>query len=313
MTTTLTPFNPPKAYEPKNTDTLKSTRHTVVEAKLDGVRGLIHCTPSGVHIFSRNKNKDGNYSQFQDNLPHIRDNPKLIALGKVGYTILDCEIIAPVDDDTLGNTMSIIGALPEKAISVQDKIGKAYLMLFDIVRYKGNDITNLPWSTRRETLKLVGIGDYINIIDSTISASEADRRAMTKALLDVGFEGVVLKDPSAGYNDSRAWLKHKERTTIDAQIIGWTPGKGKYSNNIGALKTAVLGKDNKLKFLCTVSPGTDTKRKELYDRFLPLTEKQITALNMIVEIEGQQITKDNSIRHPRILRYREDKSQPNKL
>ena len=307
-------FEPPKAYEPKNVDTLLSERHTILEPKLDGVRGIIHCHPEdGIIILSRNKNKDGAYSQFQDNIPHIRDHQTLKDLSKAGYTILDCEVLAPVDDDTLGNTMSIIGALPAKAIEVQEKIGLAYVTLFDVVTYKGVKVDGCTWRFRRKLLDEIVLDAYIQRIHYYEKTTVADKRKLAKELIQHGYEGVVLKDPSAGYKDSRAWLKHKERTTIDAQIIGWTPGKGKYSNNIGALKTAVLGKDNKLKFLCTVSPGTDTKRKELYDRFLPLTEKQITALNMIVEIEGQQITKDNSIRHPRILRYREDKSQPNRL
>ena len=46
---------------------------------------------------------------------------------------------------------------------------------------------------------------------------------------------------------------------------------------------------------------------------MPLTIEQITNLKMIVEIEGQQITKDKSMRHPRILKYREDLSKPNTL
>ena len=308
-------FEPPKAYEPKNVDTLLSERHTILEPKLDGVRGIIHCHPKdGIIILSRNKNKAGEYSQFQDNVPHIRENKILKDLSKEGYTILDCEVLAPVDDDTLGNTMSIIGALPAKAIEVQLNIGLAYVTLFDVVRFKDTDVSEKPWRKRRKLLETIPTtSEFIKRILYYERDSVDAKRELAKALIKKGYEGVVLKDPNAAYNASRAWLKHKERTTIDAQVIGYTPGKGKYNNNIGALKTAVLGKDNKLKFLCTVSPGTDAKRKELYDQFLPLTEKEITALNMIVEIEGQQITKDNSIRHPRILRYREDKSQPNKL
>ena len=307
-------FEPPKAYEPKNADTILSERHTILEPKLDGVRGIIHCHPKdGIIVLSRNKNKAGEYSQFQNNIPHIRDHQTLKALSKEGYTILDCEVLAPVDDDTLGNTMSIIGALPAKAIEVQQKIGLAYLTLFDVVRFKGTDVSEEPWRKRRKLLETIPTDEFLKHIPYYTRSSVDSRRKLAKELIQKGYEGVVLKDPYATYNASRAWLKHKERTTIDAQVIGYTYGKGKYNNNIGALKTAVLGPDNKLKFLCTVSPGTDAKRKELYDQFLPLTEKQITALNMIVEIEGQQITKDNSIRHPRILRYREDKSQPNRL
>ena len=313
---TIQQFEPPKAYEPKDVDTLLSIKHSIIEPKLDGVRGIIHCTPTGVFILSRRVNKDGAYSQFQDNVPHLRDHPTLVALGKAGYTILDSEILAPVDDDTLGNTMSIIGAKPEKAIATQEKIGKAYIVLFDVIEYIGKDLRKTAWRTRRLYLNAIELDEknkYIRIIPYIENPIVDQRRKIATDYINNGYEGVVLKNPDAGYFDSRAWLKHKERTTIDAQVIGWVEGKGKYINHVGALKTALLNDKKELQFLCTVAPGTDAKRKELYDKFLNLSDAQITALNMIVEIEGQQMTKDKSIRHPRILRYREDRSTPNKV
>jgi ATP-dependent DNA ligase len=36
-------------------------------------------------------------------------------------------------------------------------------------------------------------------------------------------------------------------------------------------------------------------------------------LRIIIEIEGQNWTKDYRIRHPRIVRYRPDRSDPNKV
>ena len=313
---TLKQFEPPKAYEPKDKDTLLSTQHSIIEPKLDGVRGIIHCTPTGVYILSRRVNKDGVYTQFQDNVPHLRDHPTLVTLGKAGYTILDSEILAPVDSDTLGNTMSIIGAKPEKAIETQKKIGNAYIVLFDVIEFKGKDLRKFTWRARRlhlNTIELDEKNNYIRRIPYVENNFIEQRRTIAANYIKDGYEGVVLKNPEAEYFASRAWLKHKERTTIDAQIIGWVEGKGKYVNHVGALKTAILNDKKELQFLCTVAPGTDAKRKELYDKFLNLSDTQITALKLIVEIEGQQMTKDKSIRHPRILRYREDRSTPNRI
>ncbi len=313
---TLKQFEPPRAYEPKDKDTILSTQHSIIEPKLDGVRGIIHCTPDGVFILSRRVNKDGAYTQFQDNVPHLRDHATLVTLGKAGYTILDSELLAPVDDDTLGNTMSIIGAKPEKAIETQKKIGNAYIVLFDVIEFKGKDIRKYAWRARRLYLNEIELDEknkYIRRIPYVENTIIEQRRTIAANYIKAGYEGVVLKNPEAGYFDSRAWLKHKERTTIDAQITGWIPGKGKYANNIGALKTSILNSKNELQFLCTVAPGTDAKRSALYNRFINLSEEKITALKLIVEIEGQQMTKDKSIRHPRILRYREDRSTPTKV
>ena len=111
-------FEPAKAYDRvgsyKGDDVINSPRHVIIEPKLDGVRAIVHCTPEGVFITTRRKNKAGQYSQFQDNVPHLRDHLLLTQLGQEGYTIFDAEVIAPVDDDTLATTMGIVGAHPER-------------------------------------------------------------------------------------------------------------------------------------------------------------------------------------------------------
>ena len=176
-------FEPPKAYEPKDVDTLLSLKHSILEPKLDGVRGIIHCTPTGVFILSRRVNKDGEYSQFQDNVPHIRDHPTLVALGKAGYTVLDSEILAPVDDDTLGITMGIIGSKPEKAISPTRKNRKSLCFaLFDVVHYKGKDLTKTTWTERYKILETVPVDDYLKRVAHKISTDIVQRTSNSSRL-----------------------------------------------------------------------------------------------------------------------------------
>ena len=242
---TIKTFEPPKAYDKKNKDVILSTKHTIVEPKLDGVRALIHCTPTGVFIFSRRKNKDGEYNQFQDNIPHIRDHPWLISLGKAGYTVLDSELLAPTDDNTLGNTMTIVGSLPPRALQMQEEIGKAYVMLFDVISHKGTSYEKSTWRARRKILETIPTDTYIRCIPYTEVTDTDKKRTQILSYMEHGYEGAVLKNPEATYFESQAWLKHKEKTTIDAQVIGWIPGKGKYLNSIGSLKVAITDKENK--------------------------------------------------------------------
>ncbi len=58
-------------------------------------------------------------------------------------------------------------------------------------------------------------------------------------------------------------------------------------------------------------PGDDAFRDDLYRRLYPLTTGEIIRLNLIVELEGQGFAKEYRIRHPRIIRWRHDRSEPN--
>ena len=311
-------FEPAKAYDRvgkyKENEIFNSPNHTTLQPKLDGVRCIIHCTPEGIFLTTRRKNKQGEYSQFQDNVPHIRDHVLLNKIGKVGYTIFDGEIIAPVDDDTLAITMGIVGSLPEKAIAHQEEYGYAYLSLFDVVHWNNKDVSNLTQKDRYDLLKKIPQDDIIKIIVTGNFKSSKKRKHIADKIVKLGYEGIILKDPQATYFSSRAWLKWKEKVSFDVLLTGWELGAagGRYSHTLGALKVSVI--DNatgELREVARVIPGDDDVRDALFRALDGLDDKEILHLYQVIELEGQTWTKDGRIRHPRILRYRSDRSEPN--
>ena len=314
----LRQITPAKAYDKIRSlsgDALLTTdTHTIIQPKFDGARAIVHCLEDGsVYVTSRRKNKQGQYNQFQDNIPHIRDHKVLKALGRKGYTILDAEIIAPVDDDTLAITMGIVGSLPEKAIAKQEEIGYAVLYIFDTMQWHSIDTVDAPLTERMKLIKRIKTDDYIKITPSK-NVTANTRKKVAKGYLDAGLEGAILKDPNAGYNSSRAWLKWKERTTVDVLITGWEKGAkgGKYAKTLGAFKVSVIdGATNKLREIAKVVPGDDETREKHYKILNGMSNKKIREMAAVVELEGQSWTKDGRIRHPRIIRYRLDRSDPN--
>ena len=305
-------FKPPKAYEIDDWDSPKTRLHTVVERKLDGVRAIVHCLEDGtVKITSRRINKDGEYSPLEDKLPHLRDSETLKNLGLRGYTILDGELTAQVDRDVLQHTMSIVGSSSEKAIARQLESGNLVLNVFDTAMWYGEEVYNLELLQRKRFLTFDE--EFIKAVPWETLHSQNARRAKVEEFIAAGFEGAILKHPRSEYFSGLAWIKVKESTTVDAQVTGWIKGAGKFEGSLGSLVCCVTNEDGDLVKCCSVSPGTDEKRAELYTQLYLLTEDQIKGLTLIVELEAQGWSTQGGLRHPRILRWRPDRSEPNRV
>lgn len=102
-----------------------------------------------------------------------------------------------------------------------------------------------------------------------------------------GYEGFILKK-----SHLEGWYKLKLEETLDLKVTGIKPGNGKYLGMCGALLCDHNGVE------IAVSGMTDEERKNI-------SEKDI---GRIVEIKYQHITKAGSLRHPRFVRWRDDKA-----
>ena len=309
MTSSARPdyFEPPNSKELPKGSLAEIPRHVLCEPKLDGVRALAHCLPDGsVVIKSRRLNKAGEYSSLEDKVPHVRRHAVLCALGLQGYTVFDGELIAPVERDSLTATMSVLGSNPDKAIARQDEIGELRYYVFDVAYWKGEDVTNKTLRERRALFSNYFSTGPVVGMPQTYIKSDSGRLEYLEAFISAGGEGIMFKDPDSKYFDRKGWVKVKGTTTVDAIVTGWVPGKGKYEGTIGALKvSATDGATGELRELCTVAPGTDETRRWLFES---LGVDGLDHLELVVELEAQAWTTGGKLRHPRIVRYRKDKT-----
>ena len=308
-------FTPPSLAEWRSWTPEKSPRHTIVEPKYDGVRAVVHCHPEeGVVIHTRRTNKDGVHSRLEAKVPHLMQMPFLLELAQNGYTVLDGELTANVKRDCLSATMSVVGAHYTTAIKVQQNKGPLRLTIFDVSRWHGESVAEMPLRERKQLLESVPHTPILWPIASSQEPDPAIRQAMLDSYLSEGYEGAVFKNPDSGYFDWGAWIKRKERTTVDALVTGWHWGGGKYSGTIGSLLCSVVdGASGKLRCICSVSPGTDAQRHDLFQRISELDRAAIANLGIVVELEAQGWSVGGGLRHPRVLRYRTDRDAPNKV
>jgi ATP-dependent DNA ligase len=123
-------------------------------------------------------------------------------------------------------------------------------------------------------------------------------------------EGVMIKDPDAPYEKkkSRAWMKLKAEETEDLEIVDAEPGAvgTKYEDCLGALVVDRAGVRVK------VGGGfSDEERVQLWKDYQHDTAKSAAIepllLGRLVEVEFHEVTPDGSLRHPRFVRFRDDK------
>lgn len=323
----LTEFDPAKAYDKGDLpaklgdDPIKVASASWYEPKRDGARAILHFTQNGIRFTGRRRNASGEFSEWADNVPHLRD----IAFpdSMIGM-VLDAEIVVELvpgskATGTLGATMSVVGASSATAIETQQKFGRAHVYVFDAIFGRGGvDLRKLPLTQRRETVEeAVSALDstYIHAMEYVILHDQNERRAFFATQLENNHEGCVAKNPNAAYGERYSWLKVKQEVTIDVIVVGFDFGKkgGKHANTVGALCVAVLTPDHQLVEVVNLVPGTDEKRAELKKLFdaTQTSGATIESLGMVIEVEAQGWTKENRLRHARIVRFRPDRSAPN--
>ena len=163
--------------------------------------------------------------------------------------------------------MSVIGSGAECAVAYQEEHGWADLVLFDCVMFKGSDISMLPLLDRRRYAAQIEYTAHLYNVEYSVMPYGGIMKA-AEAYIKEGLEGAVLKNPSATYFQSKAWLKYKKAFTIDGLVTGFVPGKGKHTGQVGALKVSVINfETQKVQEICSVAPGTDNERREWGEYF----------------------------------------------
>lgn len=275
-----------------------------VEEKFDGARYLMYVTSEQNRFFSRRTgvNTNGAPVEKTDRLPHLANNK----IKHEWYdTIIDGEILAPNKD--FGSAMSVIGSLPQRALEIQQQNGFLIYQMFDILRCAGEDVTSLPLYARR--LMLIEFAKSIELSTGNPSfkltrSTVKNKLAIYKKIVSLGGEGVMLKYNYAPYAPGKRspfWVKVKKQITVDAVIMGYEMGKGKFNQQV--IGNIVFGglKNGKLVKWGTAAGLTQELINEI-------TANPDAYLLRVVEIECQEILPSGKVRHPRFLRFRPDKN-----
>jgi len=285
------------AHDSANHESKVSGRK-LIEVKLDGVRVITIVYPSGrVDQFSRNGKELVNF-------PHVKEQLAKVAQGFTEPMVLDGEIMS-------GTFQDLMKQIHRKSSA---KANDAVLNLFDALPLsqfeQGESATTQE--QRSEWLKAWFDANETALPNVTVVAQETvdlDTEAGQERYKEInalaikgGYEGIMLKDPSAGYKCKRsvAWLKLKPFIEVSLTVVAVEEGTGKNVGRLGAL--VCEGDDDGRRILVNVGSGfTDDQRIDYWNNREEVVHK-------VSEVRADAITQNQdgtySLRFPRFLRFR---------
>lgn len=180
------------------------------EVKWDGMRVLVEVGADAVRLWSRNEN------DVTVSFPELREPPF------PGHeALLDGEVVALADGvptfDALAGRMHVGSA--SRALTLS-RTNPVTLLVFDLLRLDGEDLTGQPLEVRRARLESLGIDHPRWQVPPTYD----DGPMLLAATEQQGLEGVVSKRLSSTYHPgrrSRDWLKFPHRPTGSYVVGGW--------------------------------------------------------------------------------------------
>jgi bifunctional non-homologous end joining protein LigD len=275
------------------------------EVKYDGYRLFACKAGPDVRLYTRHANN------WTDRFRPVTD---AVAALKVRECVIDGE--ACVVDE---HGRPSFGALQEWLAGASQNARIAYAA-FDLLWLDGRDLRRETIEVRRELLEklLEGQGPPLTYSRS-VSGDVAD---LLRSAREAGLEGLMAKRKGSHYVAGRStqWVKLRFDRRQDCAIAGWIPLSGS-EEDVGALLLGVVDGGN-LVFAGRVGTGFDTRtRRDLAKRIGTEPENVPTVAgapkikdahwvkpSLVCECAFAEWTRDGSMRQPRYLGLREDKT-----
>ena len=278
----------------------KVTGKKLIEVKLDGVRVITIVYPDGrVDQFSRNGKELVNFPHVKEQISAVvKKTPPPYAV------VLDGEIMSSSFQD-------LMTQIHRKSSA---KANDAILNLFDFVPLA--DFEKGKWD-KSQTVRSQMVQAWLEknhedlpnvtclaneLVDLDTKEGQLRYKEINAQAVAGGYEGIMIKDPDAGYECKRsvAWLKLKPFIEVSLTVVAVEEGTGKNVGRLGAL--VCEGKDDDRDISVNVGSGfTDDNRNDYW-------ASRDEVVGKVVEVRADAITQNQdgtySLRFPRFLRFR---------
>jgi DNA ligase-1 len=276
----------------------KVTGKKYIEVKLDGVRVISIVYPDGrVDMFSRNGKELLNFPHVTEQISAVvKKTPPPYAV------VLDGEIMSSSFQDLMTQV--------HRKSDV--KANDAVLNLFDMCPLV--DFENGSWD-KSQTARSQMVQAWVEqnhtdlpnvtclaneLVDLDTDAGQTRYKEINAQAVAGGYEGIMIKDPEAGYECKRsvAWLKLKPFIEVSLTVVTTEEGTGKNVGKMGAL--VCEGVDDGKAIRVNVGSGfSDQQRDEFWSCRVD---------GQVVEVRADAVTQNQdgtySLRFPRFKGFR---------
>ena len=285
-----------------------------LEPKLDGVRMLLMVIPmdSGeltTICFSRNGKIFENFTHIED---QVRDN-WLKLVRKAATSNLSMGFV--LDGEVIGNSFQELMRQARRKTGVQAE--DSVYNVFDILPLEafreGHWNKQLKKRIRIlddmrpviDTMPNVELLPHI-MVDLDTAAGKDQLERYAKDNVNAGFEGIMIKEMEAPYICKRStdWMKWKPTITVDLEVVGMEEGTGRNVGRLGALICSGIDDGKEI----TVNVGSGFSDKDRDDYYLNRNIILGRTAEVMCDIITQNSDGTYSLRFPRFVRFRDDKS-----
>jgi DNA ligase-1 len=217
----MTPVHPMLAEAAEDVDAaLGDLGEAALEYKLDGARVQVHRSGAEVRVYSRALN---------DVTAAVPELVEAVCALPLREAVLDGETLAQRADGTpqpFQVTLRRFG----RRLGVTDLRARLPLSVyfFDLLYLDGEPLIDRALGERWDALARTV--PHARRVTRTVTAEPAEARAFLARALAAGHEGLMAKDPRAGYtagSRGSAWLKVKQPTTLDLVVLAAEWGSGR--------------------------------------------------------------------------------------
>ncbi len=281
----------------------------LVDIKMDGVRITAICDVHNNSVTLHTRN-----GRVKENFPQINELLKTKLIPHLPYSVaVDGEMTSRTFNQLMTQLNRQTGADTSDAkFAIFD-----VLPLDDFLKGKCDD----PLYKRDEACAavVVAVDDervfHLEKTEMDLDTPEG-RRELDEfhiRVMKAGYEGTMVKDPNSPYECKRssAWLKMKPFVTVDLPVVAMELGeKGKkYEHCLG--RFICEGVDEASGLHIKVNPGTGTNGSLEDNDRVDFWTRRDEIIGKTIEIIGHEISQDehgqHSVRHPRFVRFRDDK------
>lgn len=271
-----------------------------IEVKLDGVRVIcILHKDKRPEMFSRNGKQFHNFEHIIDQLDFVR---KTFGIAK--DTVLDGEVMSSSFQDLMKQVHRKTNVQSDDAVfhvfdmlSLEEFLAGGSLvpqyirsgLLEDWVERHAHELPNVACLSWED-------------VDLDTEEGQTRFKDINKQAIDGGYEGIMIKDPNAGYECKRshAWLKLKPFIEVTLEVVDVEEGTGRNAGRLGAFICEGVDDGRSISVNCG-SGFCDSDRDNFW-------ANKGEIVGRLVEVRADAITQNQdqtySLRFPRFKGFR---------